>query len=208
MVRAIVQGRENHLSLRDLRSQLLVVERRVEGNFSVNYNVAAMIAHASGSMKGGRGNNMNWNSGDNENKKQGKSYGANSECQVCGRRGHTVETCFQVNPCQICGNYGHLTTSCYKNPENKHQELYKSQFRSSSNGSIPECQICSKRWHTSANCYFRSETSIDQGLKVVIVCQICGIKGHVALNCSNRANFAYQGVEPPSFPTALSAQVY
>lgn len=43
-VRIVVKGRENHISLRDLRAQLLAAERRLEGSFSFHQNMNALAA--------------------------------------------------------------------------------------------------------------------------------------------------------------------
>lgn len=43
-VRTVVEGRETPITLRDLRAQLLAVERRIEGSLSFPSNLGAMVA--------------------------------------------------------------------------------------------------------------------------------------------------------------------
>lgn len=48
-VRTVVEGRETPITLRDLRPQLLTVERRIEGSFSYYSQLSAMVARGDGS---------------------------------------------------------------------------------------------------------------------------------------------------------------
>lgn len=43
-VRTVIEGRETLISMRDLRSQLLSAERRIEGSFSLLSNMSTMMA--------------------------------------------------------------------------------------------------------------------------------------------------------------------
>ncbi|KAM5572540.1 hypothetical protein ABKV19_012545 [Rosa sericea] len=167
--------------------------------------MSAMVARGDGSMNRERdGNARGWGDKGYGKARDGKLSGGSTECQVCGKKGHTVDTCFRVHKCQICGKHGHLTSTCYQNPEYKGQQA--SQNRPSSNGPSPECQICSKKGHTAVNCFYRTDVSADHPSVSIPTCQICGLKGHAALNCTHRTNFAYQGSEPPASLVALTAQ--
>ncbi|XP_062000182.1 uncharacterized protein LOC133717480 isoform X2 [Rosa rugosa] len=167
--------------------------------------MSAMVARGDGTTNGERnGENRGWSLKDDSKAKDGKQSGGSVKCPVCGKRGHTVDTCFRVHKCQICGKHGHLTSTCYQNPDYKGQQV--PQNRPSSNGLTPECQICSKKGHTAANCFYRTDVPAGHPSLSIPTCQICGLKGHVALNCTHRANFAYQGSEPPASLTALTAQ--
>lgn len=203
-VRTVVEGRENPITLRDLRAQLLAAERRIEGSFSFHQNISAMVARGDGSRSDERsGGNRGWSNRFDSKDKEKQGY-SNSECLACGRKGHTVDTCFRIHKCQICGKHGHLTRNCYQNPAYKSQQV-SSQNRSLNNtGPSPECHICSKKGHTTVNCFYRSDVPADHPSLAIPTCQICGLKGHVALNCTQRTNFAFQGTEPPASLTALT----
>lgn len=69
---------------------------------------------------------------------------------------------------------------------------------------IHECQICNKYGHIVPNCYYRNkQPPMIHG--TISECQICGKRGHTALNCFHRSNYAYQGTNPPSTLTAMTA---
>lgn len=127
-----------------------------------------------------------------------------TECPGCGKKGHTIDSCFRIHKCQICGKHGHLSNTCYQNPDYKPHQMPGHNSVNTS-GPSPECQICSKKGHTTANCFYRSDVPANHPSLSIPTCQICGLKGHVALNCTHRANYAYQGSEPPASLTALSA---
>lgn len=205
-VRTVVEGRENPITLRDLRSQLLAVERRIEGSFSLHTNLNAMVARGGSRTEDIDGNNRDWTA-RSDNRGRDTKYGNNStECPACGKKGHTVDTCFRIHKCQICGKHGHLTSKCYQNPEYMSQQASSQVRTMHNNGPSPECQICSKKGHTAANCFYRTDVSAEHPSQSIPTCQICGLKGHVALNCNHRTNFAFQGSEPPTSLTALTAQ--
>lgn len=209
IVRTLVEGRETPISLRDLRAQLLAAERRIEGSFSYHSTLSAMIARGDHSHTTNRGSNgQGWNTPTNGKAKEIKHGGVSPECPACGKKGHTIDTCFKIHKCQICGRHGHLTRNCYQNPDYKPQQgttqaTTQNQF---STGPSPECQICFKRGHTAANCFYRTNVPSDHPSVAIPTCQICGLKGHVVLNCTHRTNFAYQGSDPPASLTALTAQ--
>ncbi|PRQ44692.1 putative RNA-directed DNA polymerase [Rosa chinensis] len=206
-IRTVVEGRETPISLRDLRSQLLAAERRLEGSFSLLSTMSAMLAQGGETRTGERdGSSRGWDNKGGGKNKDVKYNGNGVECSVCGKKGHTVDTCFRVHKCQICGKHGHLTSTCYQNPDYKPQQTSQSQFRPSSIVPSPECQICSKKGHTAANCFYRTNVPEGHPSLSIPTCQICGLKGHVALNCSHRTNFAYQGSDPPASLAALTAQ--
>lgn len=207
-VRTVVEGRENLISLRGLRAQLLAAERRLDGNFSFHQNMNALATKRDNTHTGDiNDNNRGWSTRfDNKDKgiKQGSLV---NECSACGRRGHNVNTCFKIHKCQICGKHGHLTSTCYQNPEYKPPTVTAQTRLLNSTGPTPKCQICSKRGHTAANCFYKTNVSSDHPSLYIPTCQIGGLKGHVALNCSHITNFAYQGADPPASLTALSAYV-
>ncbi|KAK9924106.1 hypothetical protein M0R45_032493 [Rubus argutus] len=205
-VRTVVEGRETPITLRDLRAQLLAVERRIEGSLSFPSNLGAMVARGAHSQTEERtGSTKGWSAKFDSKEKGVKQGSSGTECPACGKRGHTIDTCFRIHKCQICGRHGHLTSTCYQNPEYKTQRVQPQSEILNSNGPSPECQICSKKGHTAANCFYRTNVPADHPSLSIPTCQICGLKGHVALNCSNRTNFAYQGSEPPASLTALTA---
>lgn len=201
----MVEGRETLITLRDLRSQLLAAERRIEGSLSLHSPMSAMVARGGARNDVREGDGQGWMT-RNEGKGKGFKNGNGSiECPACGKKGHSVATCFRIHKCQICGKHGHLTNTCYQNPAYKSFQV-PSQPSQVISGPSPECQICSKRGHTAANCFYRTNVPADHPSLSIPTCQICGLKGHVALNCTHRTNFAYQGSEPPASLTALTAQ--
>ena len=122
-VRTVIEGRETPISLRDLRSQLLAAERRIEGSFSLLPNMSAMVARGDGTRNGDRDSNGKaWDNKVEGKSRDGKYNGNAVECFVCGKRGHTLDTCFRVHKCQICGKHGHLTSTCYQNPDYRSQQ--------------------------------------------------------------------------------------
>lgn len=139
IVRTVVEGRETPITLRDLRSQLLATERRIEGSFSLHSTLSAMVARGNGSRGEDRdGNNRDWSTRNEHKGKDVKLGGGSTECPACGKKGHTIDTCFRIHKCQICGKHGHLTSKCYQNPEYKSSQV-TSQTRSPINGPLPEC---------------------------------------------------------------------
>lgn len=124
IVRTVVEGRETPITLRDLRSQLLAVKRRIEGSFSLHSTLSAMVAHDNGSRGEERyGNNQDWSTQNANKSKDVKLGGGSNECPACGKKGHSIDTCFRIHKCQICGKHGHLTSTCYQNPEYKSSSL-------------------------------------------------------------------------------------
>lgn len=155
-VRTVIEGRETQITLRDLRSQLLATERRIEGIFSLHTNMSALAARGDGAKFGPRDDNSRgWNAKSDGHNKDGQYMPSGAECKACGKRGHTIDTCFKIHACHICGKHVHLANTCYQNPEYKSQlNSQQSQNRPSNLGPSPECQICSKKGHTTANCFF------------------------------------------------------
>lgn len=204
-IRTVVEGRETPITLRDLRAQLLAAERRIEGSFSLHQTLSALMARSDSSRSVDRnGGTRDWTNCLNDKDKGTKQGGYSTECPACGKKGHSIDTCFKIHKCQICGRHGHLTSTCYSNPDYKSQQV-ATPTRPLNIGPSPECQICSKRGHTAANCFYRTGVPATHPSVSIPTCQICGVKGHVALNCSHRTNFDYQGSEPPSSLTALTA---
>lgn len=119
--RVSIEDKETPLTFRDLRTHLLAAERQIEGSFSFHSNMSTMVTRGDGTRSGERdGDSRDWNSrGDGGKGKDAKQSGSGIDCQVCGKRGHTVDTCFRVHKCQICGKHGHLTSTCYQNPKYK-----------------------------------------------------------------------------------------
>ncbi|KAL6189935.1 hypothetical protein ACLB2K_036336 [Fragaria x ananassa] len=92
---------------------------------------------------------------------------------------------------------------CYNNPASPE---YRPHFGEARNANVlsPECQLCNKMGHTAINCPLRNSSSSLDG-NTVLACQICGIKGHIALDCGQRNNYAFQGTNPPSNLTVMTA---
>ncbi|KAK9941820.1 hypothetical protein M0R45_007514 [Rubus argutus] len=111
-----------------------------------------------------------------------------TECLACGKRGHTVDTCFRIHKCQICGKHGHLTSTCYQNLEYMSQHVFPQNRSLSSIGSSLKCQICSKKGHTASKCFYRADVPADHLSLFIPTCQICGLKGHTAAKCFYRAD--------------------
>ncbi|KAK9924052.1 hypothetical protein M0R45_032441 [Rubus argutus] len=114
--------------------------------------------------------------------------GGSTECLACGKRGHTVDTCFRIHKCQICGKHGHLTSTCYQNLEYMSHHVFPQNRSLSSIGSSLKCQICSKKGHTAAKCFYRADVPADHPSLFIPTCQICGLKGHTAAKCFYRAD--------------------
>lgn len=69
---------------------------------------------------------------------------------------------------------------------------------------VIECQNFNKRGHTAVNCYHINNNTSSSGF--VVECQICGKMGHSALDCYQRSNYSFQGQQPPTSLSAMSAQ--
>lgn len=94
-VRTVIKGRETKITLRDLWSQLLVAERHIEGSFSLYNNMSTMIARGDGAKFDVRDNDTRgWNTKIDGKGKDGRYVTGGVECQVCGKQGHTIDTCF------------------------------------------------------------------------------------------------------------------
>ncbi|XP_062017327.1 cold shock domain-containing protein 3-like [Rosa rugosa] len=143
--------------------------------------------------------NGKFSQGEGSNGGGAKSYNG-MECQICGKKGHNANNCYQHIECHICHKKGHIASKCFQNPANNQGAEYRNNI-----GVSPECQICSKKGHTAINCFYRGDIPPDHPSRSVVVCQICGLKGHVALNCHHRSNYAYQGSELPASLTAMTA---
>ncbi|PRQ57094.1 putative RNA-directed DNA polymerase [Rosa chinensis] len=233
MIKTVIRARDSPISLKDFRAQLLAAERDIEGLLSTQISMTALAAKSNSykntnsnysnngdrrqfpsSFVNGKGkgawsdNSFSQSSCSNNGKSSfnnspnGGNYKTQNgvECQICGKRGHTATNCYQNSECPICHKKGHIASTCFQNPTNNNT----GDFRNN-NGIPPECQICSKKGHTAVNCFYRTYVPVDHPSHSVVVCQICGLKGHAALDCHHRSNFAFQGAEPPSSLTAMTA---
>nr|XP_011461013.1 PREDICTED: uncharacterized protein LOC105350525 [Fragaria vesca subsp. vesca] len=81
-------------------------------------------------------------------------------------------------------------------------EGYRNNFGLSS-----KCQICKKKGHIAINCWYRNDIPLSYPSNSMITCQICGLKGHAALDCRYRSTCTFQGAEPPSTPTVMTAHI-
>ncbi|XP_004310263.1 PREDICTED: uncharacterized protein LOC101298676 [Fragaria vesca subsp. vesca] len=233
MIKTVIRARDTAIPLKDFRAQLLAAERDIEKQFDLSGVMSAMAAQNTSFRNNNFGTNQSndgdkWKSSYNSNDKgkttwnggngsksggwsnnskfsQGESSGSFKgynpvECQICGKKGHAANDCYQHLECSICHKKGHPASKCFQNPANTVAAEYRNNV-----GIPPECQICSKKGHTAVNCFYRVDILADHPSKSVVVCQICGLKGHVALDCQHRSNYAYQGAEPPTSLTAMTA---
>jgi hypothetical protein len=164
-------------------------ERRIEGSFSFHSTMSALTARCDGSITEERnGDSRGWLARTVGKGKHAIPSDGSTECLACGKRGHTVDTCFRIHKCHICGKHGHLTSTCYQNLEYKSQHVFSQNRSLSSTGSSPECQICSKKGHTAAKCFYRTDVPADHPSLFIPTCQICGLKGHTTAKCFYRTD--------------------
>lgn len=57
------------------------------------------------------------------------------------------------------------------------------------------------------NCYYKNKQSTPSN-HVIPECQICDKRGHTTFNCFHKANYAFQGAQPPSSLNAMIAKSF
>ncbi|KAM1004535.1 hypothetical protein ACFX2C_004724 [Malus domestica] len=210
-LRSIIRGRENVISMKDLRSQLLAEEAML-ANVSVTPFLSAMVArNMSVSSKSSQfeANSPHDNYSNTGPLSNGGPYGSQGSF-------------YQYN--------GSGSKPPYHRNKGKGKYQYNSRFGNAKSGSFhnnapgilgsspppaqgffqSSCQICGKFGHLAVTCRFRNtENSITEA------CQICGKKNHSAPFCHFRnANLQSQQVAamhvagPSSVPSANSQQVW
>jgi len=220
--RCMIRGRDNTLSLKDFRSQLLAEEATLEQTQSASPFVSAMLAQNQTFQ--GKALVLDEGSSTYSNL-QPQGYSSSSKSFPSSHPSSGFSGGFN-------GHHGvfHGSTGGFNGPNamftkggysNNRGFYFKGRGRSrghyqpgprpyqvpsSSPGifgpviDIPICQICSKKGHVVADCYQRHNQLSSSTSSVQ--CQICWKFGHSAIQYYHRGNFSYQG-RPPS--TNLSA---
>ena len=208
--RCMVRGRDNVLSLKDFRSQLLAEEAIIEQTHSSSPFVSAMhvqnqvsqgkalvldegnsnplssnfkSAPSSQFSSGFHGGSNGYQSGFNGHNTGGYFHHRGSQFKGRGRGRHTFQSGQRYYPAQPSSNPGILGPGT----------------------DMPTCQICGKRGHVAADCYQRHNQSSAPTSSVQ--CQICWKYGHSAIQCYHRGNFSYQG-RPPSINLSAMAATF
>ncbi|CAL8157377.1 unnamed protein product [Prunus armeniaca] len=214
--RCMVRGRENVLSLKDFRSQLIAEEATLEQTNSASPFVSAMMAqnqtfqgkalvldegisnsqpqgYPSGSKSAPSSHfPSGFNGGFNGN--HAGFNGSNSGCNGHNTGGYSINrgSHFKVR--------GRCRSHYQSGPRPYQVQPTSSPVILGPGTDIPTCQICSKKGHVAADCYQRHNQPSTPTSSVQ--CQICWKFGHSAIQCYHRGNFSYPG-KPPS--TNLSA---
>ncbi|KAM1564853.1 hypothetical protein ACFX10_039076 [Malus domestica] len=181
-IRSIIRGRENVISLKDLRSQLLAEEAMIK-NTAVTPFLSAMIAKNSESGSKNSSFSPYMYSGDHS---QGVSanpspeYSTNQSSGVSGvpPQQHTY---FKNNYIKNKGRgkFNYNTNSRFGNSRNTYTTTAPGILGAPPTQSA--CQICGKFGHLADTCRFRNTDVV-----VVDGCQICGKKNHTAQFCHFR----------------------
>jgi len=210
--RCMIRGRDNTLSLKDFRSQLLAEEATLEHTQSASPFVSAMLAQnqtfqgkalvldegssPSHSHLQSQGYSSSLKTFPSSHLSSGFSRGFNSHHGVF----HGPTGGFN-GPNAMFTNSGHSNNrGSYFKGRGRSRGHYQSGPRpyqvSSSSPSIlgpgidiPICQICSKKGHIAADCYQRHNQSPSSTSSVQ--CQICWKFSHSAIQCYHRGNFSY-----------------
>jgi len=210
--RCMIRGRDNTLSLKDFRSQLLAEEATLEHTQSASPFVSAMLAQnqtfqgkalvldegssPSHSHLQSQGYSSSLKTFPSSHLSSGFSRGFNSHHGVF----HGPTGGFN-GPNAMFTNSGHFNNrGSYFKGRGRSRGHYQSGPRpyqvSSSSPSIlgpgidiPICQICSKKGHIAADCYQRHNQSPSSTSSVQ--CQICWKFSHSAIQCYHRGNFSY-----------------
>lgn len=165
MIKTVIRARDDSISFKDLRAQLLAAERDIEAQFSLSGSMTTMAARGSSSFKGSSRNGANNFSGDkgkrfwnDSNQKsnwsgtrqfsQGQSsdsfFGGGAKCQICDKKGHIADNCYRDSICEFCGRQGHIARICFNNPASPNYGPGNGDYRNSSGASL-ECQLCKKK---------------------------------------------------------------
>jgi len=205
--RCMVRDRDNVLSLKDFRSQLLAEEATLEQTHSASPFVSAMMAqHQISQVKALVFDEGNSNSHPSSSKSTLPSQfpsGFNG-----GLNGHHGS--FHGSIGGDFGNRGSHFKGCGGGHSHYQSSPQPYQVQPTSNLGIlgpgidiPTCQICNKKGHVAADCYQRHNQSSTSTSS--IQCQICWKFGHSAIQCYYRGNFSYQGTPPSSNLNAMHA---
>lgn len=180
--RCVIRGRENVISLKEFRAQLLAKEALIENtsstpflsvmvvkNSDMDHNVDASFGfHENSKFHGNHGYNgtsghTNFCTGGNRSKYKGKGKAFNNQDQ------------------RYYNNQGQK----YYNPKPVIQDFSPGilgsplQFHDDGSSSAIICQLCSQQGHTAANCVYRSNNVSEN-------CQICDRSNHTAKTCFYR----------------------
>ncbi|KAM1741605.1 hypothetical protein ACFX12_011704 [Malus domestica] len=194
--RTVIRGRDNVISLKDFRSQLLAEEAIVENNSVSESFVSAMMVNDSK----GKGKALMLGEGSNQTSSQ------NAGSYNGGSSNHNGGYSFNYRGRGRGKNYYNSTPR------------FNSGFSNSNAGilgpgkphvstcpdhgyDIPTCQICNKRGHVAVDCFQRHSSSPNPPSRPQ--CQICWKFGHTALQCYHRTDFSHQGRAPSSTLSAM-----
>ncbi|KFL89552.1 hypothetical protein AmDm5_1575 [Acetobacter malorum] len=213
--RTVIRGRENVISLKDFRAQLLAEEATIENNQFSGSFTTAMLAQGNES----KGKGLMLEEGSSHSKgfsppHSGPYHGSSSN------QGASSGSYNSNGPPYPSGGFRgfHNNRGRARGRNNS-----SSNFRFSGNNSpgilgparphistcsdhgngVPTCQICNKRGHVASDCFQRHSSTNRPSFS--LQCQICWKFGHSALQCYHRANFSYQGRSPPSTLTVMHA---
>ncbi|CAN6715377.1 unnamed protein product [Malus baccata var. baccata] len=215
--RCVVRGRENGISLKDFRSQLLAEEAIINQSFDSSTGLSfgsAMVAGIQSDKGKALALNQDQAKSDSDHSFKtngGSSSASHSQWSTHGSGSYNTfnggyhtygkgnsfrgrgkgRMQYNFPPRFSNGNPGILGTP-------KPYQSYCPDHPSE----IPTCQICNKKGHVAADCFQRHNTTASNS---PVQCQICWKYGHSALQCYHRSNFAYQGRPPNSNLTAMHA---
>ncbi|KAM5550035.1 hypothetical protein ABKV19_001135 [Rosa sericea] len=84
----------------------------------------------------------------NDNSSGGNYKGQRGvECQICNKKGHTANKCYQISECQICRKKGHTAVYCF----------YRTNVPADHpSHTVVICQICGLKGHVALDCHHRS----------------------------------------------------
>ncbi|KAB2635404.1 hypothetical protein D8674_025938 [Pyrus ussuriensis x Pyrus communis] len=185
-LRSIVRGRENVISMKDLRSQLLAEEAMVE-NIPITPFLSAMVARNNGTISKAEDHSNNTSYGGSSQSTL-YSSGTSGFKPTYSKNKHKGK--FQYHPHSRFGNS--KTTYGNYNVNSAPGILGASPPRQQGFSST-SCQICGKFGHLAPTCRFRNfDSTVSEG------CQICGKKNHNAKFC----HFRNSNPSPP-VPTAM-----
>ncbi|TQE01264.1 hypothetical protein C1H46_013171 [Malus baccata] len=204
--KTVIRGRENVISLKEFRSQLLAEEATVENNSISESFVTAMVAQNTS----GKGKALMLQEGSSSGSSQSQVYtGGSTPSGYSGPSSH-YNGGYSFNGFRGRGrgrnnfhsnskyNTGPSTSSAgILGPAKPHISTCPEHGYE-----VPTCQICNKRGHIAADCFQRHSSPSAPSSKVQ--CQICWKYGHIAVQCYHRSNFTYQGRSPPSTLSAMN----
>ncbi|KAM1058752.1 hypothetical protein ACFX2B_023357 [Malus domestica] len=171
-LRSIIRGRENVISMKDLRSQLLAEEAMVE-NIPITPFLSVMVARNNGSVSKLEGHSTDTSYGGSS---PSTFYSSGPSGIRPNQSKNKYKGKFQYNSQSRFGN----SKSIYGN-YNSAPGILGSSPPKQQGVSSNSCQICGKFGHFAPTCRFRnSDSTISEG------CQICGKKNHSAKYCHFR----------------------